>query len=626
MSMLSKFAVFSVVALLGVASQSADAVGFGRSSHTTLLGQTLDLVVPVTADGTEQLTSECVSAEVLVGDTRVAPSAVRSRLEWLADSGARVLRVSSSVRIDEPVVTVTVTAGCPARLTRQFVLFIDPPPLTAPGPVGVAAPPTPETALAAPVGVSGAAARVSSADSQAAVARDASVVRRPWASTKPTPSPSARSLAPSGVVGSDEVPVVRKSSKAKPARASKRAPRLQLEAAARPLAAEAAAAAMAELMASAASAAAAAASEAQATTQRQLEALQALQKQMESVKAQADAANKNIAQMQRVLRESQESSNGWLLVASALAAAVVALLAWVVWLLKQRASVAQAAPWWSPEPPKATASVAPDVAQVERAGDGLPSELELPFRESVHDTSFSVLTGSQATESFAYEPAKHALVTPTEQDVAPFLTADELIDLGQQADFFVALGQDDSAIGLLEGQLPMVGGGGAWPYLQLLEIHRRRDDRAAFDRVCERFEQRFGVLPVDWRVGSATGKSLEAYDGVIKRIEGVWAEPQEAARLIETLMIRGDSNVQCFDLAAMADLQSLYLLAKSLLEPAQLGIDSVDLLLPFDLEIDEIGAFVETRCADPKASPAADSTIDFTLDLLPPADDSSPPK
>ena len=111
MSMLSKFAVFSVVALLGVASQSADAVGFGRSSHTTLLGQTLDLVVPVTADGTEQLTSECVSAEVLVGDTRVAPSAVRSRLEWVADSGARVLRVSSSVRIDEPVVTVTVIVG-----------------------------------------------------------------------------------------------------------------------------------------------------------------------------------------------------------------------------------------------------------------------------------------------------------------------------------------------------------------------------------------------------------------------------------------------------------------------------------------------------------------------------------
>jgi hypothetical protein len=595
MSMLSKFAVFSVVALLGAASQSADAVGFGRSSHTTLLGQTLDLVVPVTADGTEQLTSECVSAQVLVGDTRVPPSAVRSRLEWVAESGTRVLRVSSSVRIDEPVVTVTVTAGCPARLTRQFVLFIDPPPLTAPDPVGVAPPPTPETALAAPVGVTSEAARVSSADSQAAVARDASVVRRPLASTKP-------------------------------ARASKRAPRLQLEAAARPVAAEAAAAVMAELMASAASAAEVAASEAQATTQRQLEALQSLQKQMESVKAQADAANKNIAQMQRVLRESQESSNGWLLVASALAAAVVALLAWVVWLLKQRASVAQAAAWWSPEPPKATASVAPDVAKVERASDGLPSELELPFRESVQDTSFSLLTGSQATQSFAYEPAEHGLVTPTEQDVAPFLTADELIDLGQQADFFVALGQDDSAISLLEGQLPMVGGGGAWPYLQLLEIHRRREGRAAFDRVGERFEQRFGVLPVDWRVGSAAGKSLDAYDGVIKRIEGVWAEPQEAARLIETLMIRGDSNVEFFDLAAMADLQSLYLLAKSLLGPAQPGIGSVDLLLPFDLEIDEIGAFFETRSVAPKASPAADSTIDFTLDLLPPADDSSPPK
>jgi hypothetical protein len=274
------------------------------------------------------------------------------------------------------------------------------------------------------------------------------------------------------------------------------------------------------------------------------------------------------------------------------------------------------------------------VVKVERAGDGLPSELELPFSESVNDSNFALLTGSPATQSFAYEPAKHEPVTrtsthldtSTEHDVAPFLTADELIDLGQQADFFVALGQDDSAISLLESQLPTVGGGGAWPYLKLLEIHRRREDRAAFDRVCERFEKRFGVLPADWRVRSVAGKALDAYDGVIQRIEGVWAEPQEATRLIETLMIRGDSNVEFFDLAAMADLQSLYLLAKSLLEPAQPGIDSVDLLLPFDVEVDEVSEFVETRSSDPKPSPAADSTIDFTLDLLPPADDSSPPK
>ena len=112
MSMLNKFAVFVVGAVIAVYPQCGFAVGFGRSSHTTTLGQSLEMVIPITADSTEQLTNDCLSAEVLVGDTKLHPSSVRSRLDWLGGSGVRVLRVSTSARIDEPVVTVTVAAGC----------------------------------------------------------------------------------------------------------------------------------------------------------------------------------------------------------------------------------------------------------------------------------------------------------------------------------------------------------------------------------------------------------------------------------------------------------------------------------------------------------------------------------
>jgi hypothetical protein len=634
MSMLNKFAVFVVGAVIAVYSQCGFAVGFGRSSHTTTLGQSLEMVIPITADSTEQLTNDCLSAEVLVGDTKLYPSAVRSRLDWLGGSGVRVLRVSTSARIDEPVVTVTVAAGCPPRLTRQFVLFIDPPaadvdtaaavPLVSFEIASVA--PTGPTAALSPVAEASVSAPSATADAESAAARRTQVqsAERPRGKRTRPAAPSAAAAS-----GGDAVVLVGKPSGAKQARAVKHASRLQLEPDARPVPAVPDAASVPELMASAASAAEAAASEAEASAQRQREALASLQKQMEAIKAQAETANKSIAQMQSSLRESQESSNWWLLVASALAAAVVALSAWVGWLLRQGAAATKAGAWWSAESQRAALDEGRDrTSKI----DSKPGPLRTSFQDSsqwgsavvLSDTAVGVLTDFQSSRDFAVEPQTrggtgsitNSQGLPPEQDCSPFLTADELIDLGQQAEFFVALGQDDSAIGLLERQLPRAGGGGPWPYLKLLEIHRRQEDRSAFDRVRDRFEARFGVSPADWRSPSIAGKSLDAYGDTVKRIESAWADPEEAMQLLETLMVRGDADSGVFDLAAIGDLESLYLLAKSLRVPAQVEAESVDFFLPLELEP---GPPVGVPARQP--AQAEDSRIDFNLDLAPPDDD-----
>ena len=57
------------------------------------------------------------------------------------------------------------------------------------------------------------------------------------------------------------------------------------------------------------------------------------------------------------------------------------------------------------------------------------------------------------------------------------LSVEELIDLEQQADFFVVLGQDEAAIDLLMEHVRSSGGASPMPYLKLLEIYRRRGDR-----------------------------------------------------------------------------------------------------------------------------------------------------
>src|SRR6185369_12997803 len=67
------------------------------------------------------------------------------------------------------------------------------------------------------------------------------------------------------------------------------------------------------------------------------------------------------------------------------------------------------------------------------------------------------------------------------------VSAEELIDLEQQAEFFVVLGQDEAAIDLLVGHLRDSGGTSPLPYLKLLEIYRRRGERESYERTRERF-------------------------------------------------------------------------------------------------------------------------------------------
>ena len=112
---------------LCVAAPSAHALGFGRVSNATQLGQPLNFAASVRLESDEVLARECVSAEVISGDNKLQPGQIRVTLEGTSDSLERSVRVTTSTLIDEPVVTVSVTLGCTAKVTRRFVAFIDPP-------------------------------------------------------------------------------------------------------------------------------------------------------------------------------------------------------------------------------------------------------------------------------------------------------------------------------------------------------------------------------------------------------------------------------------------------------------------------------------------------------------------
>jgi hypothetical protein len=159
------------------------------------------------------------------------------------------------------------------------------------------------------------------------------------------------------------------------------------------------------------------------------------------------------------------------------------------------------------------------------------------------------------------------------------VSIEELIDLEQQAEFFMVLGQDEAAIDLLVEHLRSTGGGSPLPYLKLLEIHHRRGDREAYERMRQRFNHRFNAYAPEWGVDLTSGRTLEDYVGVIPRLQQVWSRPLDAMAELEALLFR-KSRGELFDLPAYREVLFLYALARDLLDRAAADTGSVDLLLP----------------------------------------------
>ena len=159
------------------------------------------------------------------------------------------------------------------------------------------------------------------------------------------------------------------------------------------------------------------------------------------------------------------------------------------------------------------------------------------------------------------------------------VSIEELIDLEQQAEFFVVLGQDDAAVDLLVEHLRHTGGGSPLPYLKLLEIYRRRGRRAEYERLRERFNLRFNAYAPEWEADLQAGRTLDSYAGVIPRLQQVWPRPLDAMAELEALLFR-KSRGDLFELPAYRDVLFLYSLARDLLDREAADLGQIDLLLP----------------------------------------------
>ncbi len=593
----------SLAAALWVAAAPAKALGFGRIGNTTQLGQPLNFAAAIRLENDESLSRECVAAEVLVGESKLQPGQVRVTLEAGATANERLVRVTTSTLVDEPVVTVSVSVGCTSKVTRKFVAFIDPPLINAPQVAAadnaMMVPQRADSQVAPLVSiVEGERSPVAAAPAQgtAPVARSERP-RREGAAPRTTPrsrpvvvaraaADSASAPAATAAPAAKKPPARRVAAQA--VRAAASGPRLELEAAPAVVARAASAAPGVQLpvVAAAASAPASAASAAAVDDTAALLALERerirlLEEGLARVRNESQATQQALVTLQARLQaaESERYANP-LVYTLAWLSALLALAVGALWWRQSRAR--GAAQWWAPPAPVAAPPAAPRTktpAEFEVGSPTTMSGVAPAYEVSVLEPGEVSMPAPDLPMTV---PAAAALrPAPVVAEPTRELSVEELIDLEQQAEFFVVLGQDEAAIELLMSHVRNDGGISPLPYLKLLEIYKRRGESDAYERIRDRFNRRFNAYAPDWTSDLQQGLALEAYPETVQRLQSLWAAPAKAMETLAAALFRRDVSDQTYDLPAYRELLFLYAIARDFQEHGvtDLGRD-VDLLLP----------------------------------------------
>ena len=623
-------------ALLMLSAPAAMAMSFGRTAIATTLGQRLDFIAWVTLDGDETVARECVAARVMAGDNRIAAENVRVTLdsENAREPGKRAIRVTTRTVVDEPVVTIDLTVGCRSQMSRRFVAFVDPPALrlanVQPEPLAPQRVDPQVAPLLEIVGRAGAAPDRAAALEDGA-SRDGNMDSRRGAPRPGTrPRSAARGSAADAVVRARQTAAARRSARPTQSGASETSvaratPRLRLDAApafaaappshlgAATTASRSDASAPPSLVgaqapsprpgtaieASLASAEAALEAASAASVQERARA-QELEAGLTRLRGDSLGQQKTIGALQARLRQAEGDRylNG---LVYSLAAAVLffALLSAAFWALRPRqrrrarwfdaqanqhrraaaAAVNAAGPASRASTPTPAPAISQHPSQWAESGHGI---LPVTAPATIGGLEVTTVLAPQShyarmTEAGASANAAAAAVT---RSATPSM--EELIDLEQQAEFYVVLGQDEAAIALLTAHLGEVGAASPLPFLQLLEIHQRRGDRASYDALREDYHDHFDAFAPEWSTDLHFGRSLEEYPQAIARLQALWPTPLHAMRTLDGLLFRRNEADEAFDFPAYRELLFLYSIARELAGQVETDFGTIDLFLPLD--------------------------------------------
>lgn len=291
-------------------------------------------------------------------------------------------------------------------------------------------------------------------------------------------------------------------------------------------------------------------------------------------------------------------------------------------------------------PPRAAPTPPPEVSA---AASGL--QASRPGRSAATaaaDDALDALASLDAMEPLSFEmraPPGDTRPAPLLRDLNGLgaVTVEELIDLEQQVDFFLVLGQDDAAIELLSSRLGERDAASGLPYLKLMELYQRRADRASFDRVATRFSQQFRARPPAWSDDLNEGAGLEAHPELVQRLQSAWVDAAGSMSLLQDLLSHHQEYSGELGLPAYRDLLLLYAVARDRAEQESRHQD-IDVFLPLDATAppDMMATMAWQSPASAPSSPAGGNgrslrpgvgqSLDVDLDLTLASDEDDQPK
>lgn len=575
-------------AVLLCAAVGSSALTLGRARGAALLGQPLQITVPLQLAADEDASGACFEADVFYGEVRQESTRVSVTPERNAAGQPTALRIQARTPVDEPVVSIYLRSACGVSTSRRYVLLADLVSETVPAVV-----PSGSAQLTRPSAALPSAERLPFSTPVAVEAGNGTVVPTPTA--KPVPVPA--------------VPAKRTTSRAEAAQPIGKTPatgRPRLKLAPLDLSQdwEPALKSSSELLVPPVEdlqkrlAAAALWKTLNLTPEEVLQDAARLQGLEQNVSKLSEQTAQNQRQMQSLLArlEKSESERYANPLVYALVLALLALVGGMVWLWRRLRNAGDA-PWWrgqgdsqltslerettaqdnipAAHPPLAAAPVAvmPPPAKSEPAVSRKPlTDVDIDLHLDELSPPAPVVTPT-ASAPLSSRMMGLRDFSPSMSGSLRSINTQEVLDVRQQADFFMTLGQYDDAIALLEHNIADHAESNPLVYLDLLKALHTLSRKAAFDRYREEFNALFtGEVPAYNQFNQA-GQGLEMYPELCAHIASVW--PSRAAlEFIEKCLVR-DPNAAAevrFDLEAFRELLLLHALLTRLSGEATSGV------------------------------------------------------
>jgi hypothetical protein len=202
---------------------------------------------------------------------------------------------------------------------------------------------------------------------------------------------------------------------------------------------------------------------------------------------------------------------------------------------------------------------------------------------------------------------KPAVHLPYETQSIRHIGLDPILDIRQQVEFFVSLGQTDRAMMILRKQIAEATEPNPLLHLDLLGLYQNLGLIAEFEEQREVFQGLFNTEVPLFAAFNTPTQDLEAYPEVLAELTRLWPKLDVLAFLGHCIFL---DNKQIhpgrFSLAAFRDLLILHALADAVVDHASQAYQST-----LGMLFDEDGVLQDAQ-PEPVAPPAADLDLDIS--------------